>query len=145
MRSRPGIMSGICIFVLAFSAVPAMAGIRIDRIRFNPPGEDDASNASRNQEIIRIENTGDGAVRLRGWTIHTAEHLVFYFPAGFRLDAGRAVSIHSGEGDDSPKHLYWNQAISAWDDDAGAGTLFSRRMREIDRCSYSGGGVSVIC
>jgi lamin tail-like protein len=144
VRSRLGILSGICILVLAFSVVPALAGIRIDRIRFNPPGEDDGSNSSLNQEIIRVENTGADPVRLRGWMIHTAEHLVFYFPR-FRLDAGRAVSIHTGEGVDSRKHLYWNLTIYAWDNDAGAATLYDRRMREIDACSYTGGGVSVIC
>ena len=144
MRGRVGILIGICIWVLAFSAVPAMGRIRIDRIRFNPAGEDDGSNSSLNQEIIRIENTGGHPVRLRGWMIHTAEHLVFYFPR-FTLDAGRAVSIHTGEGDDSRKHLYWNLTIYAWDNDAGAATLYSRRMREMDACSYTGGGVSVIC
>ena len=144
MRSRLGILSGTWILVLAFSAVPAMAGMRIDRIRFNPPGEDDGTNASLNQEIIRVENTGAHPVTLRGWTIHTAEHLVFYFPR-FRLGAGRAVSIQTGEGDDSRKRLYWNLTIYAWDNDAGAATLFDRGVREIDSCRYTGGGVSVIC
>ena len=144
MRSRLGIVSGMWILVLAFSAVPAMAGIRIDRIRFDPPGEDDGTNASLNQEIIRIENTGEHPVRLGGWTIHTPEHLVFHFPR-FRLGAGRAVSIHTGEGDGSRKHLYRNLTIHAWDNDAGAATLFDRGIREIDACSYTGGGVAVIC
>lgn len=126
------------------SAVPAKAEIRIDRIRFNPPVEDDGSNVSLNQEIIRIENTGARPVRLVGWTIHTAEHLVFYFPR-FRLEAGRTVSIHSGKGVDTRKHLYWNQTLYAWDDDAGTATLWSRRMQQIDTCSYSGGGASVTC
>jgi hypothetical protein len=57
MRSRLGILSGICILVLAFSAVPAMAVIGIDRIRFNPSGEDDGTNAGLNQEIIRVAET----------------------------------------------------------------------------------------
>lgn len=144
MRRRLGILSGVCIVVLALSTVPALADIQIGRIRFNPPGEDGGSNASRNQEIIRIENTGARAVSLRGWTIHTAEHLAFHFPR-FRLGAGRAVSIHSGEGDDSQKHLYWDLTIYAWDNDAGAAALWNGRMRRIDTCSYTGGGVSVIC
>lgn len=55
------------------------------------------------------------------------------------------MSIHTGEGDDSRKHLYWNPTIYAWDNDTGAATLYDRRMREIDACSHTGGGVSVIC
>jgi hypothetical protein len=78
MRSRLGILSGICILVLAFSRRARDGGVRINRIRFNPSGEDDGINASLNREIIRIENTGARAVRLGGWMIHTAEHLVFY-------------------------------------------------------------------
>jgi hypothetical protein len=121
-----------------------MGAIRIERIRFDPPGEDDGSNASLNREIIRIENTGEEAVRLRGWTIHTAEHLVFYFPR-LRLDGGATLTIHSGEGADTRRHLYWDLTIYAWDNDGGAARLYDRRIQEIDTCSYSGGGASVTC
>src|SRR4249919_483449 len=144
MRSRLGVLCAIFIGLLLISAVPALADIRIERIRFDPPGDDDGSNASLNREVIRIENTGQEAARLRGWMIHTAGHLVFYFPR-FRLAGGEAVTIHSGEGDATRRHLYWNLTIYAWDNNAGAATLFDHRMQEIDTCSYQGGGGSVTC
>ena len=98
---------GVVFVVLVVLPVTSgAAAISIDWIRYDPPGMDDGSNTSLNQERIRIENTGNNARALRVWTIHDSDHTVFYFP-GLRFEGGEGVTIHTGTGDDTRRHLYW--------------------------------------
>jgi hypothetical protein len=144
VRGRLGILGVVLVVLVTLPAASAAAAIDIEWIRYDPPGEDDGSNASLNSERIRIENTGKNARRLPGWTIHDSDHTVFYVPR-LRLGGGEVVTIHTGTGTDTRRHLYWDLSIYVWDNDGDAARLYDRRMREIDTCSYTGGGTLASC
>jgi P pilus assembly chaperone PapD len=143
MRTRLAV-TAFALIVLLVPSVSATAAIEISTIRYDPPGDDDGSNQSLVRETVRLVNTGTTAVRLRGWTLHSEAHLVFSFPR-LRLEAGQTVTVHTGTGDDTKRHLYWNLTIYAWANDGDAATLYDRRMRVADTCSYAGGGTSATC
>jgi hypothetical protein len=52
MSIRISVVSAIFIGLLLIS-IPALAQIRIERIRFDPRGDDDGSNDILNREVIR--------------------------------------------------------------------------------------------
>jgi Lamin Tail Domain len=134
----------VFVVLVTLPAASAAAAINIESIRYDPAGDDDGSNASLNGERIRIENTGVNARTLRGWTIHDSDHTVFYFPR-LRVGGGEVVTIHTGTGDNTRRHLYWDLTIYVWDNDGDAARLYDRRMREVDNCSYTGGGILAAC
>ena len=144
MRIQLGVLFAVCTILLVVSAVPASAAIEIDRIRYDPAGDDDGTNESLNRESIRIVNTGNRAVRLGGGTVHTSEHLVFYFPR-LRVGADTVLTIHTGSGDDTKRHLYWGLTRYAWDNGGDTARLWDGRMNERDACTYMGGGHVATC
>jgi len=144
VRGRLGILGVVFVVLVSIPAASAAAAISVDWIRYDTLGVDDGSNANLNQERIRIVNTGKDARALRGWTIHDSDHTVFYFPR-LRLEGGEGVTIHTGTGDDTRRHLYWDLTIYVWDNDGDAARLYDRRMREADSCSYTGGGIAAPC
>ena len=103
MRSRLGVLCAIFIGLLLISAVPALADIRIERIRFDPPGDDDGSNASLNREVIREREHRAGG-RETAWVDDPHRRTS-------RLQLSRSGSLgerrhdHSGEGDATRRHL----------------------------------------
>jgi len=144
VRGRLAILGIVFVVLVTLPAASAAAAINIEWIRYDPPGEDDGSNPSLNNERIRIENTGKNARGLRGWTIHDSDHTVFSFPR-LRLSGGEVVTIHTGTGMTRGVHLYWDITIYVWDNDGDAARLYDRRMREVDTCSFTGGGNLATC
>jgi LysM repeat protein len=69
--------------------------------------------ANLEAETIVLQNSG-GAVSLEGWKLSTAADDTFVFPA-LTLFSGAVVRVHSAEGDDSPRDLYWDRTEPAWE------------------------------
>jgi hypothetical protein len=124
--------------------IASWAGLQIDRIRFDPSGSNDGSNASLNREYLVIENTGDKAIQLVGMTIRDAHRHVYRLPLLW-LDAGKKVILHTGRGTDSGGHLYWGSDEYIWDDDGDRAKLKDDTGGPLDKCSYSGSGSVVNC
>ncbi|WP_251329469.1 lamin tail domain-containing protein [Haloplanus pelagicus] len=91
-------------------SVPAEA-IALAEINADADGND---NENLNDEYIVLENTGDTALDLSGWTLTDAADHTYTFPAGFTLPAGRQVTIHTGRGTDTDTDLYWGQDSAVW-------------------------------
>ncbi|HEX3329172.1 MAG TPA: lamin tail domain-containing protein [Gaiellales bacterium] len=82
--------------LLAFPSA-ASAEILITFMRYNPPGADTVSNASRDKEYVTIHNDGGLAKVLTDWRLHDNQHHRFTFPA-FSLCGGCSVRVHTGSG-----------------------------------------------
>lgn len=63
-------------------------------------------------EMITLVNRG-GMVNLEGWTLSGPTDDRFILPALTLFPEGE-VHIHSAEGDDTPRDLYWGRTESAW-------------------------------
>lgn len=80
-------------------------------------------------ESVTLRNEG-GAVSLEGWTIVRQPDDAFTFP-GLTLFPQGAVRIHSKEGEDTPRHLYWGRLEPAWQK-GGLVTLRDRDGNVVD-------------
>jgi LysM repeat protein len=63
-------------------------------------------------EAIVLGNRG-GAVSLEAWTLSSGTADTFVLPA-LTLFTDGEVRVHSAEGDDTPRHLYWGRTEPAW-------------------------------
>jgi LysM repeat protein len=67
-------------------------------------------------ETVVIANEGRG-IDLYQWTLRDGQGNVYLFPELY-LGPGAEVRVHTGVGEDSPGHLYWNRDTPVWDDPA---------------------------
>jgi len=75
-----------------------------------------------NDEFVTFRNICEGLIDLTGWTVKDSGEM--YTFSEFILESEAAVTLHSGEGQDSDLHLYWGSELSIWDDDSD--TLYLR-------------------
>jgi hypothetical protein len=124
-----------------------MASIKIRSIWFDSGGPDDGSNASLNDEYIRLENNGSSSVNIGGWMIRDAAGNLYTFPAGFRLAAGASVPVHTGRGHNTARDLYWNRDDYVWNNQGDTARLRRPNGVLADRCTYSmrRGGFGWLC
>ena len=64
-------------------------------------------------ETVIIANRGR-AVSLTGWTLRDAQGNAFVFPNVY-LASGTEIRIHTGAGENTPLHLYWNRETAVWE------------------------------
>lgn len=136
----------VAVIVLGVLAQPAVAGAAVEftTIRFDPPGTDTGTNAHLNEETVVIKNTGNRRVTLTGWTLRDADRHVYRFGT-FRLRPGRAVTIHTGIGDDTRRHLFWGMDNYVWNNDGDTAILKDDGGNRVDRCRYPGGDSPATC
>jgi hypothetical protein len=118
------------------SHAPSKSGVRISRIRFDSPGTDTGSNASRNAEWIRLRNPGHVTRYLTGWTMHDASSHVYRL-RGVKLAAGDSVTVHTGAGRDTRANVYWGASDYIWNNSGDTATLRNAAGDRVDRCAYT--------
>ena len=128
----------------------AVAGgeLTIVRIRFNPPGVDDGSRRSLNDEYILIRNDSDTVVRIKGWKIHDAHRdNVYVVRHNVRFGPGERLFLYTGRGTDltrdeihagpSTHFWHWDKDDYVWDNSSDTATLRRRDGSVADRCAYA--------
>jgi len=63
-------------------------------------------------ETVIIANRGR-ALSLTGWTLRDAQGNAYVFP-NLYLASGAELRVHTGAGEDTPLHLYWNRETAVW-------------------------------
>ncbi len=119
--------------------------LHLARIQFDPPGDDDLSNASLNKEWVQIRNEGAKPWTLSGWVLRDVTGYRYTFPAGFTVAPGVTVTVHTGSGKNRPQHLYWGQGSYVWNNTGDKATLKNANGKVVDTCAYDGTGSSVVC
>ena len=123
----------------------ALPAVRLSKIQFDPPGADELTNSQLNKEWVQIRNFGTKPRNLTGWSLRDVTGFKYKFPSGFTVDAGVTVTIHTGKGANTTKHLYWRQGAYIWNNTGDKATLKNAAGKVVDTCAYSGSGSSVIC
>lgn len=75
-----------------------------------------------NEEFVTFRNICKANINLTGWTVQDSSE-PYVFPE-FVLGPEAGITIHSGKGNDSETHLYWNNELSVWNDESD--TLYFR-------------------
>ena len=122
--------------------LPAM---RLAKVQYDPPGDDDGSNTSLNKEYVQIRNAGAKPWTLTGWSIRDVSGYKFAFPEGFTVQPGDTVTIHTGSGKNRPLHLYWGQGSYVWNNTGDKVTFKNSSGKVVDTCAYAGDGSYVTC
>ena len=63
-------------------------------------------------ETVIIANRGRGFA-IEGWTLRDGQGNVYVFPKLY-LGTGAEIRVHTGGGENTPLHLYWNRDTAAW-------------------------------
>ena len=63
-------------------------------------------------ETVIIANRGRGFT-IEGWTLRDAQGNVYVFPKLY-LGTGAEIRVHTGRGENTPLHLYWNRDTAVW-------------------------------
>ena len=141
MRARhvvTALLTGLLLVVVTAGA--ASGAIRFRGINYDPPG-DDSETLAMNAEWFTVKNSGSKTRKLTGWYVRdSTASWVYAFPDGFRLEPGRTVKVHTGQGEDSRTDLYWghDRDVSqfVWNNDGDAARLFNPRGKRVDRCGW---------
>ena len=87
--------------VHAAEAAPAQApAVRLVKIQYDPPGDDDLTNSSLNREWVAIHNFGAKPAKLAGWVLRDVSGSRYTFTTDFTLAPGATVTVHTGTGAD---------------------------------------------
>jgi hypothetical protein len=138
------LLAAFIFIIVLLPAASAAAAIKISKIQYDSPGTDDGSNSSLNAEYVVIKNTGNRRVSLEGWVLKDRANHRYTF-GSFRLRGGGSVTIHTGTGNDTRRHVYQDSGAYIWNNDGDTAVLRDDSGRRIDRCSYPGGETSVTC
>ena len=76
-------------------------------------------------EAVIIVNQGR-AVLLQNWTLRDAQGNAFVFPYLY-LASGAKVYVHTGSGENTPLHLYWNRETAVWEEQGETAILADER------------------
>ena len=87
--------------------------IGIAFFHYNAEGND---NDNLNDEYVKIKNSCDYALSLKGWTMKDEATHLYTFPA-FMLTSTAMVTIFTGSGTNTPDYLYWNSSTAIWNND----------------------------
>lgn len=96
-------------------------------------------------EIVTIANRGEAPQNMSGWRLVSGpedkQQISYAFPAGFVLEAGKSVRLHSFKGTDSADDLYWgrgslNAGRNIWGKKGDVGTLFDGNGWLVSRFVY---------
>ena len=71
---------------------------------------------------MEITNKDTAAQSLTGWTLEDEGNHTYTFPE-FSLNAGSSVKVHTGEGTDTARDLYWGRSTSVWNNGGDVATL----------------------
>lgn len=76
-------------------------------------------------ETVIVLNQSRG-VLLDGWTLRDGQGSVYVFPSLY-LGTGIEVRVHTGSGENSPRHLYWNRETAVWGEAGDVAILADER------------------
>jgi len=118
---------GSLALVLASGVALAASRVQASGLHCDASGNDNYSS-NLNGEYVVFKNSANRGIRMGGWKVHYKGRIHTYrFPSGFKLGAGKTVTLHSGKGNNGNGHLYWGRSNGAvWNNDGDTATLRDR-------------------
>ena len=149
---------GLMVVIAAFAAValnvalrPAGAAaatscVKINKIHYDSAGADDGSNASLNDEWIRLRSNCNNPKELQGFSVKDAAGNTYTFSSSFVLGVDARVKIHSGKGTNTATNRYWGRTKYVWGNTKDTARLYDAFPYLVQSCSYNSSAVnSKVC
>lgn len=139
---------GLMLVVAAFGAVALNAAVRpaganaatscikLNKIYYDSPGADTGSNASLNDEWIRLKNNCAGSRDLADFEIRDAAGNSYTF-GSFTLGVDERVKVHSGKGTNGAHHRYWGRTTYVWGNTKDTARLYDADALLVQTCAYN--------
>jgi hypothetical protein len=118
------------------AALP-LGGVRIMRVTYDIPGAGKGSNRSLRAEWVRLTNNAKTTRDLYGATIRDRIGHVYTFTGHHRLSPGENVTVHTGPGADTSRHLFWDADGYVWNNDRDRAVLRNAAGKTVDYCTWS--------
>lgn len=83
---------------------------------------------------VEIASKGTGSMNLAGWTLTNMENQTYSFPAGFAMEAGSIVRVHTGKGSDTAFDLYNSTLL--WSTEGDIATLKDAAGKVVSEYEY---------
>ncbi len=84
---------------------------------------------------MNIQNVGEAAVEMTGWTLADIAEHTYIFPA-FVLQPGATVTVHICAGENNQEILFWGHCSAIWNNSGDTAWLRDATGREISSYSY---------
>ena len=108
------------------------SGLALVEIHADAPGDD---NENLNEESLVLENRGDTALNLAGWTVADAAGHRYTFD-GPRLAPDSRVTLHTGVGTDTETDRYWGRTGAVWNNGGDTVTVRDAEGRVVLEREY---------
>lgn len=113
-------------------ATPAAdGGLRV-RVQADAPGDD---HENPNGELVVVENPGERAVAIGGWTMSDEGGHTYTFPENASIPAAGSVTLYSGSGTEEGTDYYWDDG-AVWNNGGDAATLRAANGTVVAQTSY---------
>jgi len=134
-RMLPGVLVALALLFMSGTLVQGAEaiGVAITNVNFAAPSPE---KENLDGEWIEITNKDTAPQSLTGWTLEDEGNHTYSFPE-FSLNAGASVKVHTGEGTDTARDLYWDRSTSVWNNGGDVATLKDASGNIVS--SYSGG------
>ena len=115
-------------------SVPKLTvGLVVDEIHEDARGYD---HWNKNDEYLVFRNEADESLDLTGWTVANSDETTYEFPERFLLDPRKAVTLHTGSGEDTDRDLYWGAERAIWKNTGDVLTVRNDENRRVIREAY---------
>ncbi len=129
----------------AVSPAESAPAVKFVGVQYDSPGDDIGTNYSVNKEWFRVKNTTKKAKLLAGWKVKDNTGYTFVFPSGYKLGAGKTVTVHTGKGSNTGANLYWKQGYYVWNNTGDKARLITPGGAVVDTCSWGDGSGYMSC
>jgi micrococcal nuclease len=114
-------------------STPGSSGLTITNIHY-----EGAEKPKEPDEYVVIENSGEEAMSLKGYTLSDEAEKIYNF-SDITLEVGDSVKIYTGCGEDKSEELYWCHTQSAiWNNTGDTAYLKNSKGGLVDEYNYSG-------
>lgn len=120
----------------ARGSVDAAEAIVLDEIHESAVGPDEWQGSD---EYVVLENAGEVPVDLSGCVVENEIGQSYQFSEDTVLQPGEQVVLHSGAGEDTDEHRYWNAEASVWRDQGDTVLVKTAAGERILSETYKGG------
>ena len=123
-------------------ASAAVSCVKINKIYYDSPGPDNGSNASLNDEWIRLRSACNTTKDLLNFQVRDAAGNTYTFSSSFMLPVDGRVKIHSGKGTNTATNRYWGRTTYVWGNTKDTAKLYDANGYIVQSCAYNSSAVN---